>query len=235
MTDATRLKFTFCFAMAALLFAAPAAAADFGTKGGPPPANVDEIASLLRQDPYDLELLISFGTSKGGCAGHIALAFRDGVPGDDLVYSANFYADRDPSTPGSLHRQPDGGIPKKEYLFGTSSSLGRKASFGLDFGEVYKRSVVGVRVRGVPAAERQKLAAFFRRLNDDFHARAKDTEYHEGEITYDYLHLNCAKTLGSAFRSRRGLRRHEDREPVGPGRPHRLWRRSTPTSRPRWR
>ena len=32
------------------------------------------------------------------------------------------------------------------------SSLGPKASFGLDFGEVYKRSVIGVRVRGVPAA-----------------------------------------------------------------------------------
>ena len=42
--------------------------------------------------------------------------------------------------------------------------------------------------------------AFFKRLNDDFRARAKDTEYHQGEITYDYLRLNCAKTLGSAFR-----------------------------------
>jgi len=73
---------------------ARAQAAEFGSKGGPAPANVDEIANILRQDPYDLELLISFGTSKGGSAGHLALAIRDQVPGDDLVYSANFYADR---------------------------------------------------------------------------------------------------------------------------------------------
>src|SRR6185436_18970760 len=44
---------------------ARAQAADFGSKGGPAPANLDEIAAVLRQDPYDLELLISFGTSKG--------------------------------------------------------------------------------------------------------------------------------------------------------------------------
>jgi hypothetical protein len=41
-----------------------------------------------------MELLISFGTSKGGSAGHLALAIRDQVPGDAMVYSANFYADR---------------------------------------------------------------------------------------------------------------------------------------------
>ena len=81
-------------AVTALAFATAAAAADFGTRGGPAPANVDEIANILRQDPYDLELLISYGTSKGGSAGHLALAIRDQAPGDDLVYSANFSADR---------------------------------------------------------------------------------------------------------------------------------------------
>jgi hypothetical protein len=190
-----------CLAAAAASLAFATAAADFGSPGGPPPANHDEISATLRQDPYDLELLISFGTSKGGSAGHLALALRDGAPGDDLVYSANFYADRDPKH--AEHHYTDNlmaTIPKKEYLYGTASSLGPKGSFGLDFGEVYKRSVIGVRVRGVPAAEREKLAAFFRRLNADFHARAKDTEYHKGEITYDYLRLNCAKTIGSAFR-----------------------------------
>ena len=187
--------------VAALAFGAAAHAADFGSPGGPPPSNLDEVSSVLRQDPYDLELLISFGTSKGGSAGHLALAVRDGVPGDDLVYSANFYADRDPKH-AQLHYTDDlmVAIPKKEYLYGTASSLGPKGSFGLDFGEAYKRSVIGVRVRGMPASEREKLAAFFRRLNADFHARAKDTEYHAGEIRYDYLRLNCAKTIGSAFR-----------------------------------
>ena len=70
------------------------AAAEFGTKGGPEPANIDDIGNILRQDPYDLELLISYGTSKGGSAGHLALAIRDQASGDELVYTANFYADR---------------------------------------------------------------------------------------------------------------------------------------------
>ena len=187
--------------MATVLFAAHAAAADFGTPGAPAPANIEEITGVLRQDPYDMELLISYGTSKGGSAGHLALAIRDQAPGDDLVHSANFYADRaaahekDFYTDELMVR-----IPKKEYLFRTTSSLSDKASFGLDFGEVYKRSVIGVRVYGVPAAEKEALAAFFNRINDDYRNRARKTEYHDEEIKYDYLRLNCAKTIGSAFK-----------------------------------
>ena len=178
-----------------------AAAADFGTPGGPEPANIDEIVDVLRQDPYDLELRISYGTSKGGSAGHLALAIRGEAPGDDMVYSANFYADREPAHEEDFYTgELMVRIPKKEYLFRTTSSLDPKASFGLDFGEIYKRSVIGVRVYGVPAKEREALAAFFSRLNDDYQKRARDTEYHDGEIKYDYLRLNCAKTIGAAFK-----------------------------------
>jgi hypothetical protein len=188
-------------AAAALSLSAGVHAADFGTPGGPPPGNLDEVMGTLRRDPYDLELLISFGTSKGGSAGHLALAIRDAVPGDDLVYSANFYADRDPKHAKDFYTGDlMVAIPKKEYLYGTVSTLSPKASFGLDFGEVYKRSVIGVRAAGVPAAAKEALAAFFRRLNDDFHRRARHTEYHDREVKYDYLRLNCAKTIGSAFR-----------------------------------
>ncbi len=209
------MRLTVFFAAAALAFAAPAPAAEFGHPGGAEPANVGEIAGILRQDSYDLELLISFGTSKGGSAGHLALALRDEVPGDDMVYSANFYADR--------AREHEKGyytenlmvrIPKREYLFGTASSLGDTASFGLDFGEIYKRSVVGVRVFGVPAGEKQALAAYFGRINDDYHRRAKSTEYHDGEIRYDYMQLNCAKTIGAAFKFGAG---YADLEVTTPG------------------
>ncbi len=184
-----------------LMIAADAVAAEFGTKGGPEPANIDEIATVLRQDAYDMELLISYGTSKGGSAGHLALAIRDAASADDMVYTANFYADR--------AREHDKGfytddlmvrVPKTEYLFKTHSSLGDTASFGLDFGEIYKRSVIGVRVYGVPAAEKEALAAFFQRINDDYHNRIADTEYHQGEVRYDYLRLNCAKTIGAGFK-----------------------------------
>ena len=185
----------------ALIFVAHAAAADFGSKGGPEPANIGEIADVLRQDPYDMELLISFGTSKGGSAGHLALAISGQVSGDDIVYSANFYADR--KREHEEHFYTDDlmvRIPKKEYLFGTTSSVHGKASFGLDFGEVYKRSVIGVRIYGVPATEKAALAAFFARINDDYRGRVRKTEYHDREIRYDYLRLNCAKTIGMAFK-----------------------------------
>ena len=199
----------------ALVFAAELAvaqfsAADFGSRYGPEPANIDEIASVLRQDPYDMELLISYGTSKGGSAGHLALALRDKAPGDDLVYSANFYADRSSKHEQGFHTADlMVAIPKMEYLFKTTSSLGDKASFGLDFGEIYKRSVIGVRVYGVPAAETEAIADFFRRINDDYHGRVATTEYHDGEIKYDYLLLNCAKTIGSAFKYGTGYRNLE--------------------------
>lgn len=125
----------FWFVVIALGFAAEVAAADFGTRGGPEPANVDEIVQVLRRDPYDIELLISYGTSKGGSAGHLALAIRDQIPG-----------------------------------------------------------------HGVPEAEKEALAAYFGRINDDYHHRVRNTEYHAGEVKYDYLRLNCAKTIGSAFK-----------------------------------
>jgi len=189
-----------CVMAATLAFASHAPAADFGSPGGPAPANIQEIASVLRQDAYDLELLISFGTSRGGSAGHLALAIRDQA-GDDLVYSANFYADRSREhEKGFYTGELMVRVPKMEYLYGTSSSLGETASFGLDFGEIYKRSVIGVRVYGVPAAEKEALAAYFARINDDYRQQARNTEYHDGEVKYDYLRLNCAKTIGSAFR-----------------------------------
>ena len=201
MTGSAHVLAHVCRVAAALAFAAHAAAADFGSKGGPEPANIDEIAKVLRQDTYDMELLISFGTSKGGSAGHLALAIRGQVSGDDIVYSANFYADRKPEHDADFYTDDLMiRIPKKEYLFGTASSLHPKASFGLDFGEIYKRSVIGVRVYGVPATEKAVLAAFFARINDDYRGRVKNTAYHDGEIRYDYLRLNCAKTIGMGFK-----------------------------------
>jgi hypothetical protein len=180
---------------------APAAAAEFGTRGGPEPGNIDAVVETLRNDPYDFELFISYGTSKGGSGGHLALGVRDEIPGDDLVYSANFYADRsDEHATGFYTGNLMAMIPRKEYLFRTTSSLGEAASFGLDFGEIYKRSVIGIRVGGVPASEKRAVVAYFQRINDDYHRRARDTEYHDGEVKYDYLRLNCAKTIASAFR-----------------------------------
>ena len=54
-----------------------AAALKVFAKGGYHGTHVDAIVKVLRQEPYDMELLISFGTSKGGSAGHLALALRE--------------------------------------------------------------------------------------------------------------------------------------------------------------
>jgi hypothetical protein len=184
-----------------LHFATESLAAEFASPGGPEPGGIVEVAQLLRSDAYDMELLVSFGTSKGGSAGHLALALRGEGEADDLVHSANFYADRNDAHARDFHTADLMlRIPKMEYLYRTTSTVGDKASFGLDFGQVYKRSVVGIRVHGVPLKEREALVAYFTRMNADYHARARNPEYHDGEVKYDYMHLNCAKTVGAAFR-----------------------------------
>ena len=186
---------------AALLTHALAGAAGFGEPDGPPPGRLDAVFEQLRQDAYQMELLISFGTSKGGSAGHLALALRDDTGDDDTVWSANFYADRDPRHAQDFYTDElMVAVPKKEYLYGTRSTLGPTASFGLDFGEIYKRSVIGIRVHGVPPGEKDALRRFFQRLNQDYAAGKSGTDYHPGKIRYDYMNLNCAKTIGAAFR-----------------------------------
>ena len=202
-------------AVAGLLAATLCTAASFGEPGGPPPAGLDAAFTQLRADPYDMELLLSFGTSKGGSAGHLALALREPGSGDDTVYSANFYADRDPKHAQGFHTDALMlAVPKKEYLYGKRSSLDATASFGLDFGEVYKRSLIGVRVSGVPQAERDALRAFFDRLNADYRTKAPSTAYHGGELSYDYMNLNCAKTIGAAFRHGAGYDTLAVRDPL---------------------
>ncbi len=176
-------------------------AAEFGSSNGPEPDNIQELVEVLRRDPYDLELLISFGTSKGGSAGHIALAVRSDGATDEMVYSANFYADRTPEHMRRFYTQElVVGIPKMEYLFKTTSSLDALAVFGLDYGEVYKRSVIGIRIFGVPSSDKQSLVSYFSRINGDYRRRATNAEYHHGEVKYDYLRLNCAKVIGAAFK-----------------------------------
>lgn len=178
----------------------------FGHKGGPDIENIGEINGILRQQPHDLELLLSFGTSRGGSAGHLAVAVRDKETSDDLVYSANFYADLDPKhEKGYYNENLIIMVPKTEYLFKTSSSLGADASFGLDMGEIYKRSVIGIRINGVAPQVKDGLKVFFQRLNSDFHARKQNADYSRSPIVYEYMNLNCAKAVGLAFKYGAGL------------------------------
>jgi hypothetical protein len=205
---------TACAIAAAVAAAAYAATAGFGMPAGPEPANLAAVMAQVRDPPPDFELLLSYGTSKGASAGHLALAVNGETPGDAIVYSANYYADREPRHANDFHTADLMlRIPKTEYLYRTSSTLGPRASFGLDYGEVYKRTVLGVRVFGVPAAEREAVADYLKRINADFHARRHDTDYHRGEVKYSYMDLNCAKTIGSAFIYGAGYKDLSVREP----------------------
>src|SRR4051794_8154878 len=74
--------------------AAHAGLAGFGMPAGPEPENLEAVMAGLRDPAPDFEVLLSYGTSKGASAGHVALAVAGELPDDLVVYSANFYADR---------------------------------------------------------------------------------------------------------------------------------------------
>ena len=98
-----RMRFPAWFGVVALVFATELVAAEFGSKGGPEPANIDAIFERLRKDPYDLELLISFGTSKGGSAGHLALGIRvTGVPAVTLDCGRLGFSGHPADAPGGI-------------------------------------------------------------------------------------------------------------------------------------
>ena len=181
-----------------MIFTSQANSAEFGLPGGPEVRNLNEIFDLLRQDEYDIELLLSFGTSSGGSAGHLALSIREDQ--SETVYSANFYADRDEKHNNHFTDALVPAIDKVEYIYGQSSTLSPKAVFGLDYGEIFKRSLIGVRVKGLSAEQLKGIHAFYRQLNSDYRAQVKNTHYHLGEIKYNYMRLNCAKTVAQAIK-----------------------------------
>ena len=229
------MRATVWYAVMALVLAADVAAAAFGSKGGAEPTNIDEIANVLRRDPYDMELLISYGTSKGGSAGHLALAIRDQAAGDDMVYTANFYADRAPKHAEGFYTDDlMVRIPKMEYLFRTNSSLGDTASFGLDFGEIYKRSVIGVRVYGVPA-ERRRPSRRSSNVSTTTIATVSGTP---STTTARYVTTTSASTAprrsapdsSTALATRTSRSRARSFFPAGG-----WWQLPTPTFPPRWR
>ena len=61
-----------------------------GYPQGPEFGGVDEVMSLLKQQDYNVEVLISFANSSVGAAGHLALSVRDPETDEEIVHSANF-------------------------------------------------------------------------------------------------------------------------------------------------
>jgi hypothetical protein len=170
----------------------------FGIPGGEEVKKVDEVFGVLLEEKYDLEVLMSFGTSSKGSAGHLALSIREGD--DETVYSANFYADRTPEHADHYTEKLVPAIAKKEYIYAQTPTLSPKAVFGLDYGEVFKRSLIGIRMTGISATKKKGIKAFYKRLNEDYSNRVESPEYHRGEVVYNYMNLNCAKTVAQALK-----------------------------------
>ena len=174
---------------------------------------------FFSSDHFSAEILLSFGTSTMGSSGHLGLCVRDLDDKDDkqIVYSANFNADKK-----DVHKEgyyTDGfffllfinlffnlfselvmKIPKMEYLYGLESSISPLATFGLDYGECFKRSVLGIRIYGFSKPQIEKIHKFYQTMNTDYQNGIKKTNYNKGEIKYKYTDLNCAKTAAEALR-----------------------------------
>lgn len=181
-------------------------AGEVGHPGGPEPEGVSDLIRTLHKHDYSAELLISFATSKSGAAGHLALSLRDPETDEETVYSANFYADGEHDPQKYYTDNLIFIAPKYEYLYGTKSSVSGKASFGLDFGETYKRAVIGIRLFGITPEQISGIRQFYSQLNEDYKKGAKDTDYHRGTVIYDYMNLNCAKTVIMALKHGAGYK-----------------------------
>ena len=172
--------------------------APIGHPHGTPLSNVSQITSALKKDDYDLEILLSFGKSNLSSGGHLALCIREHDV--ETVYSANFYADRDPKhQEGYFTRDLISIVPKDEYIYGVNSSLDDLACFGVEYGEIYSRALIGIRLAGITQPQKDALKAFYSRLNNDFHAKKQFTDYYDFPIVYGYTSLNCARTTGMAL------------------------------------
>jgi hypothetical protein len=194
-------SFIICF-----LFLQLSTAAEIGHPGGPEPEGLPELVRTLQNDNYSAELLISFATSKSGAAGHLALSVRDPETSEETVYSANFYADGEHDPQKYYTDNIIFIAPKYEYLYGTKSTVSDKACFGLDFGETYKRAVIGIRLFGLSPEQISGIRSFYTRLNEDYRKGAKNTDYHRGNVIYDYMNLNCAKTVIMAMKHGAGYK-----------------------------
>ncbi len=213
------------------------AAAEFGTKGGPEPANIDEIAERpapgpLRHGAADQlrHLQGRLGGPPG--AGHPRPGARRRRRSTRPTSTPTARpSTRRASTPtsswsGSRRRSTCSGRARRSATRPRSASTSARSTSD--------RSSACASTACRPA-EKEALAAFFARINDDYHNRARDTEYHDGEIRYDYLRLNCAKTIGAGFKYGAGYQDLEVDEREASCRRAGWWRPPTPTSPPRWR
>eukprot|EP01105_Mastigella_eilhardi_P022454 TRINITY_DN5522_c0_g1_i7.p1 TRINITY_DN5522_c0_g1~~TRINITY_DN5522_c0_g1_i7.p1 ORF type:complete len:389 (+),score=112.23 TRINITY_DN5522_c0_g1_i7:1400-2566(+) len=160
-----------------------AAAAAQGHPGGPEPSGTEELWAAFEHESLgsSVQLLLTYGTSRFASAGHIAVALYN--DGEWCVYTANGKAVRGPrgSDEGAYADQLLVRVPLREYLYGTGARApDRRCVFGIDYGELYKRSVAAVRVWGSSPQMAAELNAFFTRVNEDYTRSDEDDHQDAG-------------------------------------------------------
>ncbi len=154
---------------------------DFGAEYGSPPAAIEEsLAQLNKQAPCNIEVLLSFSTSKSperivleNPFGHLAI--RIGA----TVFSANHVADRS-IDPNLLQH-----MSLADYLYGVQPPS-RSQVHTNTYGMAYGRETLGLRVSGIPPARTALMVAEAHHIEEQFR---------QGTLHWDRSDFNCADAV----------------------------------------
>lgn len=154
---------------------------DYGVEEGTPALGADAaLAQLDAQAPAELELLLSYATSRTpqrvvleNPFGHLAIRI------DSTVYSANYIAE--PGVDHSLLQH----LSLADYLYGTDRPSHSQVHTNT-YGMAYGRETLGLRVRGVTPERRAAMVAEAQRIDDEFR---------EGRLRWHRSEFNCADVV----------------------------------------
>lgn len=160
---------------------------DFGVEHGAPVLDIHEVlARLDAETPADIELLLSYSTSKSpqrivfeNPFGHLAIRVGD------AVYSANYVADRS-MDPNLLQH-----MSLADYLYGVQRPS-RSQVHTNTYGMAYGRETLGLRVAGIPADCTAAMVAEAHRIEEQFGL---------GTLRWDRSDFNCADVVAWILQS----------------------------------
>lgn len=159
----------------------------FGLENGLAASNVYDVLAKLEADtPADMEILLSYSSSKENERiamenpfGHIAIRIGD------TVYSSNHLSHPAKKSPLLQH------ISLAHYLFGVlppSDNQDHTSTYGMSYG----RDTLGFRIKGVSPISLQKMQAETAKIEEEFRL---------GRCKYDTKESNCADFVARILRS----------------------------------
>jgi UDP-N-acetylglucosamine:LPS N-acetylglucosamine transferase len=153
----------------------------YGVENGAPVQGIDQaLAQLDSEAPAEVELLLSYATSKTpqrvvleNPFGHLAVRIGD------TVYSANYIAD--PSVDPNFLQH----VSLADYLYGIHRPS-RSQVHTNTYGMAYGRETLGLRVQGIPAERRAAMMDEAHRIENGFR---------DASLRWSRSDLNCADVV----------------------------------------